>query len=308
MPTHGKFKEFDQTLESWTSYTERLNHYFKANDTPNNKQKSILLTVIGPATYSLAKSLSQTEGLDAKSFKDIVKLLEEHYCPKQSQIIQRYKFNTRVRQPGETIAQYVAHLRSVGEHCSFHDLEEMLRDRLVCGVNEPATPHRLLQEPELTFKKAYDISIAMESASKDIHDIQHRPSNQPKPISVQNAVQKVTSKPCYRCGGKTHSSTVCRFKDATCHHCGKKGHIDRACLSKQKKLAQSRKDSPKHLQKHSVKTVEAGLQLDLTSDSSEKTFTVFSLNHNHPPITTTLLVNNHSLELEVDTGASLSPY
>lgn len=117
MPSYGEFKQFDQSLESWTSYTERLKHYFVANDTPNAKRKSILLTLIGPTTYSLAKSLSQPDGLETKSYNDIVKLLEEHYCPKQSEIVQRYKFNTRARQPGESIAQYVAQLRSTGEHC-----------------------------------------------------------------------------------------------------------------------------------------------------------------------------------------------
>lgn len=241
MPTHGKFKEFDQTIETWTTYTERLKHYFDANDTPNGKKKSILLTVIGPSTYSLVKSLAQPDDLSTKSFDEIVVLLEAHFCPKQSKIMQRYKFNTRIRLAGESIATYVAHLRALGEHCTFHDLEEMLRDRIVCGVNEPATQRRLLQEPELTFKKAYDIAVAMESASKDIHDIQRQPQP-PQQLKTISSVQQVTerttvspqTKPCYRCGGRNHLPRNCRFKDSTCNYCKKKGHIAKVCLSKQK--------------------------------------------------------------------------
>ena len=57
MPTCGKLKEFDQSQESWQSYVERLAHYFITNDTPREKKKIILLTIVGPSTYTLAKNL-----------------------------------------------------------------------------------------------------------------------------------------------------------------------------------------------------------------------------------------------------------
>ena len=42
----------------------------------------------------------------------------------------------------------------------------MIRDRIVCGINDNRIQHRLLQENELTYKQAYDIAQAMETASK----------------------------------------------------------------------------------------------------------------------------------------------
>ena len=74
-------------------------------------------------------------------------------------MVQRCKFNARVRQPGESISTFCAELRSLAEHCNFEDaaLENMLRDRLVCGIADRAMQQRLLSEPNLTFKKAiYD--------------------------------------------------------------------------------------------------------------------------------------------------------
>lgn len=50
------------------------------------------------------------------SFADIVKKLKEHYDPKPSAIVQRFKFNSRRREDGETIAVYVAALRELAEH------------------------------------------------------------------------------------------------------------------------------------------------------------------------------------------------
>ena len=43
-----------------------------------------------------------------------------------------------MKQPGESVADYTAELRKIAEHCSFSEsLEDMLRDRLVCGISDP---------------------------------------------------------------------------------------------------------------------------------------------------------------------------
>ena len=85
----------------------------------------------------------------------------------------RGKFNCRFRKQGETIQQYVAELRSLSEHCDFRDqLEEMLRDRLVCGVNDERIQRRLLAERRLDFKKALELVTAMEIADKNMRGTQ----------------------------------------------------------------------------------------------------------------------------------------
>ena len=60
--------------------------------------------------------------------------------------MQRYKFNTRVRLPNESVMTYVSELRALAEHCKFPEtfLDELLRDRLVCGINDQQIQRRLL--------------------------------------------------------------------------------------------------------------------------------------------------------------------
>lgn len=86
------------------------------------------------------------------------------------EIAQRYKFHMRSCAPTEASAAYVAERRSIGGHCNFSDLNEVLQ-ACVCSVNDQHIQCRLLQEPELTFKKTYDIAVAMELALKDVHEI-----------------------------------------------------------------------------------------------------------------------------------------
>ena len=66
----------------------------------------------------------------------------------------------------------MASVRQLSEFCEFGDtLEAMLRDRLVCGVNDDHIQSRLLAEPELTFAKALQLAQAIETADQDTKDL-----------------------------------------------------------------------------------------------------------------------------------------
>ena len=91
------------------------------------------------------------------SYDDLVKLVVKHHNPEPSATVQRFKFHSRCRQPGETVCTYVAELRRIAEHCKFDNLESMLCDRLVCGIQDPGIQRRLLAESTLDFKRAFEL-------------------------------------------------------------------------------------------------------------------------------------------------------
>lgn len=63
---------------------------------------------------------------------------------------------------------FIANLRSLSEHCNFGDsLEAMLRDRLVCGINDGSIQKRLLAESKLTYQKAVELAQGLEAADKN---------------------------------------------------------------------------------------------------------------------------------------------
>ena len=75
--------------------------------------------------------------------------------PKPSVIMERAKFNIRDRGPSETVAQYIAALRRLSEHCNYGTvLEDMRRDRSVCGIRDDRIQQRLLSEATLDFDHA----------------------------------------------------------------------------------------------------------------------------------------------------------
>ena len=83
MAVHGSVGEFDQTKESWASYTERLGQYFAANDIENaSKKRAILLSFCGQATYQIANELFVPDKPSDKRYTAIFYNLMKHFCPK----------------------------------------------------------------------------------------------------------------------------------------------------------------------------------------------------------------------------------
>ena len=141
----GPYKESEEEFEA---YIARMKHYFIANDVDDTKQVSVLLTLIGPKGFALATNLLSPKKLTDCKFDDIVKELTTHYKPKKIVIYERYKFHSRTQQSNESIAEFLASLRTLAKTCEFGDaiLNEMLRDRFVVGLANRATQQILLSE------------------------------------------------------------------------------------------------------------------------------------------------------------------
>ena len=174
-----------------------------------------------------------------------MKLLKDHFHPKPSEIVQRYKFDSRTRKQGESVSEYVAELRRLAQDCNYGEkLKQMLRDRLVCGINDERIQRRLLSETELTFDKALSIALAVETANKNAHDLKV-PSASVNFVKSKRGLQgadgfKGATTECYRCKGTKHTAAECKFKQVKCYVCGKIGHIAKACRNKDAQESGSR--------------------------------------------------------------------
>ena len=107
---------FDPDKEQWTSYAKRLDFYFEANNvTFAETKRAIFLIVCSPSIFQLLKSLVQTNTPKEKTYTELKEFLKKHFNPKPSSIVQHFKFNTRIRKSSESVANYVAELRAIGE-------------------------------------------------------------------------------------------------------------------------------------------------------------------------------------------------
>jgi hypothetical protein len=75
------------------------------------------------------------------------KLHCDDYCLAKTNVIyERYKFNNRSRGDHESVDEYVTVLRSLVETCKFQtSKDDLIRDRLVCGIKDNNGSRKLLQ-------------------------------------------------------------------------------------------------------------------------------------------------------------------
>jgi hypothetical protein len=118
----GSVGEFVEGKEEWTQYEERLGHFFTANGIEDAaKKRSILLSMMGPAAYKLLCNLVTPKKPGEIEYSKLVETLSSHHNPTPSEIVQRFKFNSRVSQPGESIAMFIAELRALAKFCNFKE-------------------------------------------------------------------------------------------------------------------------------------------------------------------------------------------
>ena len=110
--TFGKLEEFDTaTGEDWIQYVERMEYYFQANRiTEEGTKRAVLISAMGGKAYKLMRNLISPAKPKDKSFEQLVEIMKKHFCLPPSEIVQRYKFNSRVHQDGESVAVYVSEL------------------------------------------------------------------------------------------------------------------------------------------------------------------------------------------------------
>ncbi|XP_052755373.1 uncharacterized protein LOC128201708 [Galleria mellonella] len=174
-----------------------------------------------------------------------------------------YKFFTRNQEEGESIQQYVTALRLISKKCAFLSLEEdLIKDRIVCGVRSATVRDRLLRHEDLTLEKAMNLCIAEETSQESgrqlncftvsgsecvqVNSVEQcrgsggrrgrragGPSGRaPAPRRADGRFTPVHAAPCSGCGARVRcQQKQCPAQNATCFVCGKRGHFARVCKS-----------------------------------------------------------------------------
>ena len=146
--TGAVFAEFDESNEDWLSYTERMQQYFMANEVREDRQRATLLSTCGPATCKLIKGLGNFgETLLQRSLKELVQLVNAHKRQQSSLLCNSFNFTQGDKWKQRPLRSMLPSSRRLLTNCNVVDvLEDMLRDRLVCGLRDAALEEAIVRE------------------------------------------------------------------------------------------------------------------------------------------------------------------
>ena len=183
----------------------------------------------------------------------------------------------------------------------------MLSNRLVCGINDERIQRRLLSEDAtLTLKKAIDIAQAMESSSRQSALIQNYQQKSRDAVinKVTNKSRESTSREYYRCGGR-HNAESCPFDDKNCFLSYAGAHSQE--MSTREKAKQQGR-APVATNKLEDSVEEESHESNVTDmEGDHDLHNILTLEgRKAEPIMIGILIDGISLEMELDTGASVS--
>lgn len=251
-----------KAAENWKIFAHAWKNYrlaLELDKKDESVQVATLLTVIGEDAREVYGTFSwDTAGDDTKHTKVLEKFSE--YCePRKNVPYERYKFNQRGQEPGESYDRYRTALKKLAEGCDFGNInaEEVMRDRLVFGIRDSRVRERLLREDKLTLKRTDELCHAAESVSTQMSSItpaevhQAAASSFSARSSNKGAQKTLTSqfgrRECRNCGRshEFHRRELCPAYGKTCHHCSKQNHFAAQCRSTPSSQAPNQKRGPR---------------------------------------------------------------
>jgi hypothetical protein len=272
--------------DDWRRFKERFACYELATDlteASQEKRAAVFLSCIGSEAYDVYRTLEFTSD-DARKKLDPILVAFEKFCIGAVNVTyERYVFNRRVQESGERFDVFLGEIRRLARSCEFAAVEDsLLRDRIVVGIRDDSTRHKLLQIRDLTLAKAIDVCKASEAAGDQLKAMTGTDQVQPLQTSRRSVAYgrgRETSRvrdarddsdserdksPVFRCKfcHRKHQQRkeACPAYGQTCRRCSKKNHFQ--CSSVCPSRAGSKKPA-----RHDVNDIETDEELLALGDA-----------------------------------------
>ena len=127
----------------------------KLQDQDPEDRIAALVMCIGFEAIEVYEALPFADANEQKSLETSLKLFEEHFLGKQNVIYERWRFNTRNQEVGDTFRDYITELRRLARGCEFDSItpQKILRDRIVCGIKDKNLIRSMIGKKDLTLAR-----------------------------------------------------------------------------------------------------------------------------------------------------------
>ena len=179
--------------DDWLRWKRRFEQYRIASGLSKEdteKQVSTLLYCLGEESEAVLSSTNVTDD-ERKVYATVVEKLDDFFKVRKNVIYERARFNRRNQRQGETAEQYIMALYELVENCEYGTMkDEMIRDRLVVGIQDDALSQKLQMDSSLTLETAKK-QVQQREAVQEQQTLRGAASN----TSLDREVEAVRSNP-----------------------------------------------------------------------------------------------------------------
>ncbi|GBO41607.1 Transposon Ty3-G Gag-Pol polyprotein [Araneus ventricosus] len=243
--------------DNWRRFKQLFEIYLIAsgNEAKSSEVKvAILLNAAGEEAVEVFNTFNLSAE-DRKDFDKVVNHFEKFTTPKRNVVVERFIFNQRCQEEGETFDVFVMDLKKLVKSCEFGDQSDsVVRDRIVLGVGDASLQERMLRESDLSLERAIDLGKTAELSKIRAQTVQGqnvdfvgRRSGAQKPLSsreanwsnkdgtvnksCQNGEKARMFSSCWKCNRK-HVKGKCPAYGKRCHSCNNLNHFSVVCRYK----------------------------------------------------------------------------
>lgn len=270
------------------------------DDETSKKITDNFMTLCGIDALQRTQLIIAPMKIDETNFTEIHSQLAAYLQPKtRNAFAEKTKFHQSRQHENETIADYVLRLRKEAQYCQFDLLktfadptEEMIRVALVAGLLDPTIKEKVLERlstnPTMSIPQILsyilqtnvirDFSNASATCKEEPVNFVRNPTKSDKkmPVRTNNFINN-----CKFCGS-SHLERQCPAFGKVCTKCGKRNHFSKVCRSRHSA----------HFSELETIADESAMHINVINNINVK------LEY--------IKVNEHSVPMQIDTGASTS--
>lgn len=244
----------------WKQFKAQLDIYKiakKFGDMGEEEKIANALLLMGSESVPIYQQFTFDEEVPTKekTLDNVLTMFANHCEPVKNTIYERVKFNS-MRQGELSIHQFITNLLSQADLCDYGVMrDELVRDRIVVGVNDPKLREYLIDVDGLDLASCVQKSkqyishhdhirrMEVPTVDENVDSVGQGKARNYKSGSYkgQGAQSSGSAKTCYFCSKEPHKREKCPAKLSTCHACKLKGHWakSKACKGKQKRSNQN---------------------------------------------------------------------
>ena len=177
-----------------------------------------LLNVIGKEGQDMFETFTLLDD-GQKDIKTVLEEFEARCAPITNVIYERYLFNKRTQEIGESLDHYLTDIIKQADLCKYRNLrDELIRDRLVSGIRDDRARERLLSKKDINLAKTIELSKASEATQHQAQDMASTDQD------TDSTIQAIKTNSQYKKAESSPQQTTTRLDKLhrPCRYCGRR--------------------------------------------------------------------------------------